>query len=144
MKLKNVVFWVVMPCDTLLEQTFQRNVGSHKSHIVTSQKMAFFVVTRQTVWLLVCKQTVPTATATGRGILVPTFVDGEVSRGQRSGTPTTINLSFLDRSHYFFFSNGSSFNLTRLSGPLSRPTVTQKICSTRNRTLDLCVCSQEL
>jgi hypothetical protein len=43
------------------------------------------------------------ATATGRWILVPTFVDRAVSHGQRGGTLTAVNLSFLDRSHYFFF-----------------------------------------
>jgi hypothetical protein len=42
-------------------------------------------------------------TATGRRILVPTFADGWVSRGQRSGTPAAIDLSFLDWSGYFFF-----------------------------------------
>jgi hypothetical protein len=36
-------------------------------------------------------------TATGRRILVPTFVDRVVSRGQRGGTPTAVNLRFLDR-----------------------------------------------
>jgi hypothetical protein len=35
--------------------------------------------------------------------LVPTFVDRGVSRGQRGGSPTVVNLSFLDRSRYFFF-----------------------------------------
>jgi hypothetical protein len=34
---------------------------------------------------------------------VPTFVDRRVSHGQRGGTLTAVNLSFLDRSHYFFF-----------------------------------------
>jgi hypothetical protein len=38
------------------------------------------------------------ATATGRRILMPTFMDRGVSRGQRSGTPTAVNLSFLDRT----------------------------------------------
>jgi hypothetical protein len=38
------------------------------------------------------------ATATGRRILVPTFVDRGVSRGQRGGSPTVVNLSFLDRT----------------------------------------------
>jgi hypothetical protein len=33
--------------------------------------------------------------------LVPTFVDRGVSRGQSSGSPTVVNLSFLDRSRYF-------------------------------------------
>jgi hypothetical protein len=43
------------------------------------------------------------ATATGRRILVPTFVDRGVSRGQRGGSPTVVNLSFLDRSRYSSF-----------------------------------------
>jgi hypothetical protein len=34
---------------------------------------------------------------------VPTFVGREMSRVQRSGTPTAVNLSFLDRSRYFSF-----------------------------------------
>jgi hypothetical protein len=43
------------------------------------------------------------STATCRRNLVPTFVDRGVSRGQRGGTPTVVNLSFLDRSRYFSF-----------------------------------------
>jgi hypothetical protein len=42
-------------------------------------------------------------TATGLRILVPTFVDRGVSRGQLGGNPTAVNLSFLDRSRYFSF-----------------------------------------
>jgi hypothetical protein len=38
------------------------------------------------------------ATATCRRNLVPTFVDRGVSRGQRGGSLTVVNLSFLDRS----------------------------------------------
>jgi hypothetical protein len=41
--------------------------------------------------------------ATDRRIIVPTFVDRGVSRVQRSGTPTAVNLSFLDRNRYFSF-----------------------------------------
>jgi hypothetical protein len=41
-------------------------------------------------------------TDTGRRILVPTFAGKGVSRGQRGGSPTVVNLSFLDRSRYFF------------------------------------------
>jgi hypothetical protein len=37
--------------------------------------------------------------ATGRRNLVPTFADRGVSRGQRGGSSTVVNLSFLDRSH---------------------------------------------
>jgi hypothetical protein len=43
------------------------------------------------------------ATATCRRNLMSTFVDGGVSRGQRGGSPTVVNLSFLDRSRYFSF-----------------------------------------
>jgi hypothetical protein len=43
------------------------------------------------------------AAATGRWILMLTFVDRGVSRGQRDWTSTVVNLSFLDRSRYFYF-----------------------------------------
>jgi hypothetical protein len=36
------------------------------------------------------------ATATGQRILVPTFVDRGVSRGQGGGIPAAGNLNFLD------------------------------------------------
>jgi hypothetical protein len=32
---------------------------------------------------------------------MPTFADREVSRGQRGGSLTAVNLSFIDRSRYF-------------------------------------------
>jgi hypothetical protein len=35
--------------------------------------------------------------------LVPTFADRGVSRGQRGGSPTVVNLSFLHRNRYFSF-----------------------------------------
>jgi hypothetical protein len=43
------------------------------------------------------------STATCWRNLVPTFVDRGVSRGQRGRSPTVVNLSFLDWSHYFSF-----------------------------------------
>jgi hypothetical protein len=43
------------------------------------------------------------STATCWQNLVPTFADRGVSRDQRGGSPTAINLSFLDRSRYFSF-----------------------------------------
>jgi hypothetical protein len=43
------------------------------------------------------------ATATCRRNLGPTFVDRGVSRGQRGGSPTVVNLSFLDRNRHFSF-----------------------------------------
>jgi hypothetical protein len=42
-------------------------------------------------------------TATCWRNLVPIFADRGVSRGQRGGPPTVVNLSFLDRSRYFSF-----------------------------------------
>jgi hypothetical protein len=43
------------------------------------------------------------ATATCLWNLVAAFVDRRVSRGQCGGSLTVVNLSFLDRSHYFSF-----------------------------------------
>jgi hypothetical protein len=41
------------------------------------------------------------STATIRRNLLPKFADRGVSCSQRGGSPTSINLSFLDRSRYF-------------------------------------------
>jgi hypothetical protein len=43
------------------------------------------------------------ATITGWRILVPTFPGIEVSRGQRGGSSTVVNISFLDWSRWLFF-----------------------------------------
>jgi hypothetical protein len=43
------------------------------------------------------------ANATCRRNLMPTYVDSGVSRGQRGGSLTVVNLSFLHRSRYFSF-----------------------------------------
>jgi hypothetical protein len=43
------------------------------------------------------------ATATCRRNLVSTFVDRGVSHGQRGGSLTVVNVSFLDRSRYFSY-----------------------------------------
>jgi hypothetical protein len=58
----------------------------------------------KTPWPLVRKRTIPTERTTFVDeILVPTFADRGVSRGQRGGSLTVINLSFLERSRYFCF-----------------------------------------
>jgi hypothetical protein len=67
------------------------------------------------------------ATATCRLNLVPTFVDRGLSRGQRGGSPTVVNLSFLDGSRYFFFQVAPHLLSQGLSGPRPRPIDTQKI-----------------
>jgi hypothetical protein len=66
------------------------------------------------------------ATANCRRNLVPTFADRGVSRGQRGGSPTAVNLSFLDRSRYFFIQVAPHLFSQGLSGPRSRPTGIQK------------------
>jgi hypothetical protein len=59
----------------------------------TKKLMAFSPQANYTDW----------STATGQRTLVPTFVDRGVLRGQCSRTPTTVNISLLDQSCYFFF-----------------------------------------
>jgi hypothetical protein len=59
---------------------------------------------KQTPGPSVGKRTIPTERPPLVGeILVPTFADRGVSRGQRGGSPTVVNLKFLDRSRYFSF-----------------------------------------
>jgi hypothetical protein len=67
------------------------------------------------------------ATATCRRNLVPIFLDREVSRGERGGSPTVVNLSFLDRSRYFSFQVAPHLSSQGLNGPRSRTTATQNI-----------------
>ena len=58
--------------------------------------------------------------------LVPTFADRGVSRGQRNGSPRPF-ISVFWTGATTFYSSSSSIDLTRLSGPRSRPITTQKI-----------------
>jgi hypothetical protein len=70
---------------------------------VSNYSQSLLLLKKKTHWPLVRKRTILNwATATCRRNLVPTFVDGGVSRGQRGGSPTVVNLSFLDRSRYFY------------------------------------------
>jgi hypothetical protein len=55
--------------------------------------MAFSLQANYTDW----------ATTTGQPILAPTSADRGVWCGQCSGSPTVVNLSFLDWSRYFSF-----------------------------------------
>jgi hypothetical protein len=66
------------------------------------------------------------ATATGRLILVATFADRGVSRGQRDWFSwPLISVSWTEAAT--LHSSSFSFILKRLSGPPSRPTPAQKI-----------------
>jgi hypothetical protein len=73
----------------------QYNTQIHKSHThyTKTNSVALSPRANYTNW----------ATATCRRNLKPTFVDRRVSRGQRGGFPTVVNLSFLYRSRYFSF-----------------------------------------
>jgi hypothetical protein len=53
-------------------------------------------------------------------------------------------LGFLDRSHYLFLPSSSLVVLTRLSGPPSRPTTSQKMWLRREWNPDLWICGQEI
>jgi hypothetical protein len=66
------------------------------------------------------------ATATGRRILMPTFADKRVSLGRRGGSARPL-ITVPRPESLLLLSSNSSFILTRLSGPRSRPTTTQKI-----------------
>jgi hypothetical protein len=84
------------------------------------------------------------ATATCWRNLVPTFADRGVSRGQRGGSPTVVNLSFLDRSRYVFFQVAPHLSSGGWVDPVPDLLLLWKSGSARNRTRDLWVCSQEV
>jgi hypothetical protein len=66
------------------------------------------------------------AIATCRQNLVPTFVDREVSLGQRGGSPAVVNV-FYRPEPLLFFQVVPHLSSQGLSGPRSRTTATQKI-----------------
>jgi hypothetical protein len=65
-----------------------------------------------------------------------------VSRGQRGGSPTVINLSFLDRSRYFSFKQLLIYSHKGGVDPVTDPLLLRKSGSAGNRTPDLWDCSQ--
>jgi hypothetical protein len=67
-----------------------------------------------------------------------------MSRGQRSGAPTVVNLSFLDRSRYFLFQVAPHLSSRGWVDAVPDPLLLRKSCSAWNRIRDLWVCSQEL
>jgi hypothetical protein len=81
------------------------------------------------------------STAIDRRILVPISVDTGVSRGQRSGTLTAINLNFLDRSRYFFFQVALHLSSWVWVDSVPNPLLLRKSGSAGNRTRNLWVCS---
>jgi hypothetical protein len=84
------------------------------------------------------------ATATYRRNLVPIFVYRGVSRCQRGGSPTVVNLSFLDRSRYFSFKYLLIYPHKGWVDPVPDPLLLKKYGSAGNRTWDLRISIQEL
>jgi hypothetical protein len=81
----------------------------------------------QTLWPLVRKRTIPTERPPlVDEILMPTFVGRGVSRGQRGGSLTVVNL-FSRPEPLLFFQVAPRLSSQVLSGHRSRPTATQKI-----------------
>jgi hypothetical protein len=76
--------------------------------------------------------------------LVPTFGDRGVSCGQRGGSPTAVNLSFLDRSGYFCFKYLLIYPHKGWVDPVPDPLLLRKFGSAGNRTRYLWLSSQEL
>jgi hypothetical protein len=76
--------WIQATTGKPLDPSFSMRYKSHKNK---QNSMSFNLQGNYTDW--------PTATC--RRNLVPTFADRGISRGQRSGTPTAVNLSFLYR-----------------------------------------------
>jgi hypothetical protein len=96
--------------------------------------MAFSPQANYTVW----------ATATDYRILVPTVADRGVSRGQRGGTPTTVNLNCLDWSRYFFFPVAPHMCLLGWVDRVPDPLLLRKFFSPGNRTQGPWASSREL
>jgi hypothetical protein len=84
------------------------------------------------------------ATATCRRNLVPTFADRGVSCGQRGGSPTVVNLSFLDRSRYFSFKQLLIYPHKGWVDPVPDLLIFRKSGSSGNQTRDHWVRSQKL
>jgi hypothetical protein len=76
---------------TMREVSYTRTI--HKSHKTKTISVALSPQANYT----------DCSTATYRRNLVPTFVDRGVLHVQRGGSPTVVNLSFLERSRYFSF-----------------------------------------
>jgi hypothetical protein len=73
------------------------------------------------------------ATANCQWNLVPTFAHRKVSHGQRGGSPTVVNFSFLDRSRYFSFQVAPHLSSRGWVDPVPDPQLLRISGSTGNR-----------
>jgi hypothetical protein len=84
------------------------------------------------------------ATANCQRNLVPTFADRVVSHGQCGESPTVVNLSFLEQSHYFSFKKFLIYAHEGWVYSIPDPLLLRKFGSAKNQSQDLWVSSQEL
>jgi hypothetical protein len=93
-----------METETFGEEPVPVPVPIHPPKSPRGTLLPLLNTTKQTPWPLVRKRTIPIEPPPlVDEILVSTFVDRGVSRGQRGGSPTVVNLRFLDRGRYFSF-----------------------------------------
>jgi hypothetical protein len=95
--------------------------------------VAFSLQTNYTHW----------STDTCRRSLVPTSVARGVSRDQRDGSPTAVNL-FSRPEPLLFFQVAPHLSSRGWVDPVPDPLLRRKLGSAGNRTRNLCVSSQEL
>jgi hypothetical protein len=80
-----------------------RSMGPNTHLQVVPRSRKLKSIRNKTPWALVRERTIPTdRPPLVEEILVPTFVDRGMLRGQRGGSSTVVNLSFLDQSRYFY------------------------------------------
>jgi hypothetical protein len=124
-------FWVfeqTPTCILFLTMHATRPVNhSHSECYIQTNSLALSPQANYTDW----------STATCRRNLVPTFEDRGVSRGQRGGSPTVVNLSFLDRSRYFSFKYLLIYSYKVWVDPVPDPLPRRKSGIAVNRTRDL-------
>jgi hypothetical protein len=125
-------FSVTFVCQLKINVSFQLNERKYTTNKTNS--MALSPQAYYTDW----------ATATCRRNLVPIFVDRGVSSGQRGGSSTVVNLSYLDQSRYISFQYLLIYSHKGWVDHIPDPLLLRKSGSAGNRTRDLWVSSQEL
>jgi hypothetical protein len=125
-----------LPCFQSLDESCFMQYGDqfHPPYILHRHSMALSPQANCTDW----------TTATGRRILIPTFADRGVSRGQGGETPTAVILIFLDRSLYFLFHVAPHLSSRGWVDPVKDPPLFGTSCSVGNRIRYLWISRQEL
>ena len=135
---------IILPLIKILQRNLKRTTDTHYRH--TLQTHSFSILTQRTypcnIFIgvklnsvaLVRERTIPTERPPPVGKVSANFCGKMGVTWSAQRVPTAVSLCFLDGSRYFFYSSISSIDLTRLtrlSGPRSRPTTTQKIWQRR-------------